>query len=96
MSAIVIKKIAGHIFVPSIGVLASVHPFVVVFGAGVVLVGQSYSSGGGAGGAKWHVCWWHSRCVAHVVACVLVVLALAWMVVFCELFMRGRRAGVPC
>ena len=35
-----------------IRILAGVCLFVVVFGAGVVLVGQSYSSGGGAGGAS--------------------------------------------
>ena len=73
-----------------IRVLAGVRPFVVVFGAGVVLVGQSYSSGSGAGGASG-VCaggvravlavlagWSYSLAVAHVVACVLAVFALCW------------------
>jgi hypothetical protein len=141
-----------------IRVLAGVCPFVVVFGAGVVLVGQSYSSDSGAGGASGMcaggvravlvvlagqsyslavahvvVCvlvvlagWLYSLAVVHVVACagsiravlvgrsylsvvavvlacvlaafvpMLVVLALAWTLVFREPFTRGRRAGVPC
>ncbi len=52
-----------------IRVLAGVRPFVVVFGAGVVLVGQSYSSGGGAGGASG-VCWRRSRCAGGSVVLV--------------------------
>jgi len=49
----------------------------------------------------------YSLVVVHVVVCVLacvlaafapmlVVLALAWTLVFREPFTRGRRAGVPC
>ena len=71
-------------------VLASVHPFVVVFGAGVVLVGQSYSSDSGAGGASGMcaggVCAvlvvlagrLYLLAVAHVVVCVLEAFALCW------------------
>ena len=80
--------VLGSVFV--IRVLAGVHPFVVVFGAGVVLVGQSYSSDSGAGGASGMCAGGvravlvvlagrsYSLVVAHVVVCVLAAFVLCW------------------
>ena len=73
-----------------IRVLAGVRPFGVVFGTGVVLVGQLYSSDSGAGGASGMcaggVCAvlvvlagrLYSLAVVHVVVCVLAAFALCW------------------